>query len=111
MSKGLTIIIRGAGDVASSVAHRLHRCHFRILMTEIPKPQAVRRGVSFCEAVYEGEKEVEGVVAKLVSSPSEIYETWQQGKLSLLVDKGAAIKDVLKPDVFVDATISNHWTK
>ena len=108
MSKGLTIIIRGAGDVASSVAHRLSRCHFRVLMTEIPQPQAVRRGVSFCEAVYEGEKEVEGVVAKLISSPAEIYETWQQGKLPLLVDTETAIKGVLKPDVFIDATMAKR---
>ncbi len=46
----LIVLIRGAGEMASGVAHRLYRSHFRICMIEIPSPLAVRRGVSFCEA-------------------------------------------------------------
>jgi len=102
----LRVLIRGAGELASGIAYRLSQCHFRVLMTEIPQPRAVRREVAFCEAVYEGEKEVEGVVARLVSPPEEIYETWQAGKLPLLVDPEAKIKDILKPDVLVDAIVA-----
>ena len=102
----LKVLIKGSGELASAVAHRLSRCHFRLLMTEIARPQAVRRGVAFCEAVYEGEKEVEGVVAKLISTPDEIYRVWQEGKLPLLIDPEAKIKDVLKPDVLIDAIIA-----
>lgn len=102
----LTVLIRGAGELASAVAHRLSRCHFRLLMTEIARPQAVRRGVAFCEAVYEGEKEVEGVVAKLISTPDEIYRVWQEDKLPLLVDPETKVKDALKPDVLIDAIIA-----
>lgn len=102
----LEVLIKGAGEQASGVAHRLSQCHFRVVMTEIPQPQAVRREVAFCEAVYEGEKKVEGVVAKLVSSPDEIYEAWQEGKLPLLVDPEAKIRHSLSPDVLVDAIIA-----
>ncbi len=102
----LTVLIKGAGELASGVAYRLNQCHFRVCMTEIPQPQAVRREVSFCEAVYEGEKEVEGVVARLVSSPEEIFRAWQEDKLPLLVDPETKIKDILKPDVLVDAIIA-----
>ena len=65
---GLTILIRGAGEMASGVAWRLFQSHFQVLLTEIPQPLAVRRGVSFCEAVYEGRQSVEGVEAVLVRS-------------------------------------------
>ncbi len=44
----LKICIRGGGELATAVAHRLHRCNFKVLLTEIANPQAVRRQVSFC---------------------------------------------------------------
>jgi xanthine dehydrogenase accessory factor len=50
------VLIRGAGEMASGVAHRLYQSHFKICMVEISHPLAVRREVSFCEAIYEGEK-------------------------------------------------------
>lgn len=68
----LVVIIRGAGELASGVAHRLYSSHFRICLTDIDQPLAVRREVCFCEAAYDGEKEVEGVVARLVTSPEKI---------------------------------------
>ena len=44
--KNLTILIKGGGEMASGVSYRLSRCHFRVVMTEIQQPQAVRREVS-----------------------------------------------------------------
>ncbi len=102
----LVVLIRGAGELASGVARRLYSCHFRVCLTEIDQPQAVRREVSFCEAVYDGEKEVEGVTARLVTSPEEITLAWQEGKIPLLVDPEAQIKNSLKPDVLVDAILA-----
>ena len=55
--------------MASGVAHRLYMAGLRnILMTEIPEPLSVRRMVSFCEAVFEGNMEVEGVRARMHSA-------------------------------------------
>jgi xanthine dehydrogenase accessory factor len=102
----LTVLIKGAGELATGVAHRLSKCHFKVCLTEIHQPQAVRRGVAFSEAVYQGEKEVEGVIAKLISTPDEIMPVWQEGKLPLLIDPEARVKDILKPDVLVDAIIA-----
>ena len=102
----LVVLIKGGGEQASGVAHRLACSHLKICLTEVPNPQAVRRGVAFCEAVYDGEKEVEGVVAKLISSPDEISKVWQEGKLPLLVDPETKVKDILKPDVLVDAILA-----
>ena len=105
----LTVLIRGAGEMASGVAHRLHRSHFRICMLEIPSPLAVRREVSFCEAVYEGEKEIEGVRAKFVSTPKEIPSVWKEGKIPLLVDPdGKETRRFLAVDVLIDAIIAKR---
>lgn len=102
----LVILIKGAGELASGVAHRLNQSHFKVCMTEIAHPQAVRREVSFCEAVYDREKEVEGVVARLILSSEEVPKVWQEGKIPLIVDPEAKIRDALKPDVLVDAIIA-----
>ena len=52
--------------MASGVALRLVRSGFRVCITELPEPLAVRRGVSFCEAVFAGRSEVEGLVGRRV---------------------------------------------
>jgi xanthine dehydrogenase accessory factor len=105
--KDLVILIRGAGEMASGVAHRLHRSHLMICMLEIPQPLAVRRGVSFCEAIYEGEKEVEGVHAKFVSDPADIPSVWKEGKIPLRINPdGKEMVDLLKPDVLIDAILA-----
>jgi xanthine dehydrogenase accessory factor len=103
----LVVLIRGAGDLASGVAHRLHRSHFKICMTEIPHPLAVRRGVAFSEAIYEGEKEVEGVRAKFISKPEEIESVWKKGNIPIIADSdGKKTRHFLKPDVLVDAIMA-----
>jgi xanthine dehydrogenase accessory factor len=103
----LILLIRGSGEIASAVAHRLHRSHFKICMTEIPHPLAVRREVAFSEAIYEGEKEVEGVRAELISRPEEIESVWKKGDIPILVDAdGKKTRNFLKPDVLVDAIMA-----
>ncbi len=54
--KNLTVLIRGGGELASAVACRMAEGHFNVILTEVGQPQAVRRNVAFCEAVYEGKK-------------------------------------------------------
>ncbi len=55
----MKILIKGAGDLASGIACRLHRCGFLVVMTEIPVPTTVRRTVAFSRAVYENRTKVE----------------------------------------------------
>ncbi len=103
----LVVLIRGAGEMASGVAHRLHQSHFKICMLEITHPIAVRREVSFCEAIYDGEKEVEGVRAKFISKPEQIQSVWEERKIPLLVAPDLKkTKHFLKPDVLIDAIMA-----
>jgi xanthine dehydrogenase accessory factor len=102
----LVILVRGAGEMATGVAHRLAACHFLVYMTEEHRPLAIRREVAFSEAVYDGEKEVEGITAKRVESADQIPDVWKEGKIPVLVDPEAQVKDNLKPDVLVDAILA-----
>ncbi len=84
------IIIRGGGDLASGVALRLHRVGFQIAILELDKPLAVRRSVSFSEAVYEGTQTVEGVTSRLVSA-DQFQVTLEAREIPILIDPHANI--------------------
>lgn len=61
-----TVIIRGGGDLASGIAHRLFRSGFKVIVLELPQPLAIRRTVSFSEAICQGETVVERVQGKFI---------------------------------------------
>ncbi|MCJ7691302.1 MAG: molybdenum hydroxylase, partial [Clostridiaceae bacterium] len=66
------VVVRGGGDLATGTIQKLYRSGFRVLVLEVPKPTSIRRSVSFCEAVYEMQVEIEGIIAIHVYSLSEI---------------------------------------
>ncbi|MEW5937160.1 MAG: selenium-dependent molybdenum cofactor biosynthesis protein YqeB [Candidatus Thermoplasmatota archaeon] len=95
------VLVRGAGDFATGIIHRLHRAGFRLVATELPRPLAVRRGAAMSEAVYEGEYTVEGITA-VRCSPAEIDKVLDLGKVPLLIDPDAHVLD-RGFDIVVDA--------
>jgi xanthine dehydrogenase accessory factor len=98
--------VRGAGDLASGVAWRLYHCGFKVFMTEIDQPMAVRRKVAFCEAIYDGSTVVEGVEARLARTAEEIFQLWGQKKIPILVDPQFEIRKAIDPAVLVDAILA-----
>jgi xanthine dehydrogenase accessory factor len=102
------IILRGGGDLASGIAHRLFNCGFKVCLVETATPLAVRRMVSFCEAVYDGEKEVEGVTAVRIDDPEQIYSVWESSRIPLIVDPHNDTRHVLKPHVVIDAILAKR---
>jgi xanthine dehydrogenase accessory factor len=102
----LRVLVRGAGEQASGVAHRLARARLNVVMTEIAHPLCVRWGVSFCEALFEETKEVEGVYARLVASPEAVPAAWEQGVIPLLIDPAGSSRAAIKPHVIVDAILA-----
>lgn len=100
------IIIRGAGDLASGVAHRLKKSGFRVIMLEIEKPTVIRRTVSYATAVFTGEIIVEGIKAVKVNSLEEAAAVSQTDMIPILIDStGESIK-ALKPDGVVDCILA-----
>lgn len=105
------VLIKGAGDLATGVAYRLHRSGFPLLMTELPMPLMVRRTVSFGQAVYDGEATVEGVTARRVDDPQDGLALARQGEvIPVLVDPEAHSVEAFKPSVLVDGTMAKRNT-
>lgn len=102
----MIVLIRGGGDLASGVALRLYRSGFKVVITELMKPLAVRRLASFSEAIYAGELILEGVVGKRVNEiddPLRILQLLSKGRIPVLIDpEGKSIQSV-HPSVIVDA--------
>lgn len=108
MKRDDLIIVRGGGDLATGTIHRLWSAGLRVLVLEAERPAAIRRQVSLCEAVYEGETTVEGLRAIHIASLTEAEAVWASGAVPVLVDpKGESIA-AAKPAVVVDAILAKR---
>jgi xanthine dehydrogenase accessory factor len=99
-----SILLRGGGDLASGVALRLQRAGLRLVITELAQPLAVRRTVSFAEAVYEGSHTVEGVEARRITA-GQLAEWDDAQRIPVLVDPDAEIMSAFEFAVVVDARL------
>jgi xanthine dehydrogenase accessory factor len=105
--KNLVIVIKGGGEMATGIACRLFRANFRhLVMLETNMPMAVRRYVSFCEAVYDSAVTVEKITARRADASSDIPRIWQAGEVPVLVDPGWAVISDITPHVVIDAIIA-----
>lgn len=107
----LIIMFRGAGDLASGAALRLYGAGLRrMVFLENTQPLAVRRTVSFSEAIYDGSCTVEGVSAIRLELNSGLQascqQVWQQDALPVLADPDGQSVHLLQPDVLIEATLT-----
>lgn len=102
------ILIRGAGDLASGVALRLYRSGYDSVLLETHKPSAVRRTVSFSEAVYRGETRVEELGARLAKGQEEACHLLKEGVLPVLIDPEGDCITSLKPRALIDARLCKY---
>jgi xanthine dehydrogenase accessory factor len=93
--------------MASAVAWRIYMSNIRkVLMLETDSPLAVRREVSFCEAVHEGHKTVEGVRAIKVDDYDYMRKAWIDSKIAVVVDPEWKLLDQVHANVVVDAILA-----
>jgi xanthine dehydrogenase accessory factor len=104
------ILIKGAGDLATGVAVRLHRAGFSVVMTDLTSPTAVRRTVSFCEAIPEGVQTVEGIRARRAAGAEEALRITADGDIAVIPDPEAYCLPALKPAALVDAILAKRNT-
>lgn len=100
----MACVIRGAGDIGSAVAHRLFRAGHAVVIHETLKPTTTRRGMSFADALFDGEASLDGVkairadeldaISPVLSSQTGVAIAWQDF---------IAVLGLVSPDVLVDA--------
>ena len=124
----MLVLIRGAGDIATGIALRLHRAGYQIVMTDLPAPTSIRRTVCFSEAIRlgemtvedisarkaetpaitDGETTVEGVRAVRADSPAQALSLLAQGAVPVLPDPECLCREQLHPDALVDAILAKR---
>src|SRR5438445_8884202 len=82
----ILVVVKGAGDLASGVIHRLVRSGFAVMATELAQPTVLRRTVAFAEAVTRGQMIVEDVTARLATSLEDIQAILASGFVPIVVD-------------------------
>jgi len=105
------VLVRGGGDLGSGAALRLWRAGFPVVILERPNPIAVRRTVSFSEAVYDGVARVEEGVAYRAENSRQAATMAREGVIPVLVDTDAHTTcDALLPYAVVDAIMAKRNT-
>jgi xanthine dehydrogenase accessory factor len=103
------VVIRGAGDLASGVALRLHRSGFPVIHTEIARPLAVRRTVAFAQAVFDGVCRVEEVIGRRCTL-ADAAAVVAAGEIAVIIDPAGETLRRLQPVVVVDAIMAKRNT-
>lgn len=104
------VVIRGAGDMGTGVAIRLWRSGFDVIALETAHPLAVRRTVSFSEAVFDGRAHVEDVTALRARSANDALGLLEEPVVPVLIDPAAESLRLLRPAVVVDAILAKRNT-
>lgn len=104
----MLILIRGAGDIASGIALRLHRAGFSVAMTDIAHPTTIRRTVAFSDAVTSGTQTVEDITARRADTTAQARQILARGDIPVLVDPECKSRALLEPDALVDAILAKR---
>ena len=102
------VIVRGGGDIATAVIHRLWGAGFPVLVLESAAPSAIRRYIAVSEAVYQGETVVEGMRAVYIAGIAAAEGVWQAGCVPVLVDPRGECIPQLRPLAVVDAILAKR---
>jgi xanthine dehydrogenase accessory factor len=107
--KDIWVLVRGGGELASGAIRRLNWAGFPTVVLELEGPLAVRRLVSFAQAVFAGECEMEGVPGKLVGNLPEAKSYIEEtGGVPVMIDPEAKTLHQLNPTVLLDGRMAKR---
>lgn len=95
------VLIRGAGELASAIGLTLNRVGFKVIMTELPIPLAIRRSVCFGDAMFAESSKVENVTS-VKSDLNNYNEILNNHRIPILLDSIDFI-NIIKPEFYIDA--------
>lgn len=100
------VIVRGGGDLATGTIYKLYQCGYDVLVLETARPTAIRRKVSFCEAVYDGSSTVEHVVCRRADTKEQCMHAWEQQEIPLMTDPDGKMIREMQPEAVIDAILA-----
>lgn len=106
---GKLVVVKGAGDLATGIGHRLFRSGFQVIMTELTQPTVIRRTAAFAETVFSGQMVVEGVMA-VKTELTDVLQVINRGQIPVVVDPQGVVIHLYKPLAVVDAILAKKNT-
>lgn len=107
--KDIWVLVRGGGELVSGAIKRLNWAGFPTVVLELEKPLVVRRLVSFAQAVFAGECEVEGVPGQLAGDLDEAKSYIREvGGVPVMIDPEAKTLHELQPTVLIDGRMAKR---
>ena len=110
MVHNIKVLVKGGGDLASGVVHRLHRAGMKVMVTELPQPTVIRRAVAFAAAIYEDVVEIEGVVGRRAASVEQALLSLHGDEVPVLPDAEGEMVSQWDADVLVDGIMAKRNT-
>jgi xanthine dehydrogenase accessory factor len=104
---GVLVVVKGGGDLASGVVYRLVKAGFPVLITELERPLAIRRAVTYASAVFEGAVTVDGLTARRCA-PDQVSAALAAGEIPVLVDDDGGHAAALRPAIIVDGRMAKR---
>lgn len=104
----MIIWVRGAGDIATGIAFRLHKSGFSVVMSDLSQPTSIRRTICFSEAIIKGEATVEDITARFAANAEEAEKIVSAGVIAVLADPTGEIARKLNPVAMIDAILAKR---
>lgn len=94
--------------MGTGVVARLWHAGFRVAVSEVPEPLAVRLGAALAAAVWEQETQIEDLRARKVASAHAVWEAWGEGTIPVMVDPSADLAREIDFLAVVDARMTKR---
>lgn len=103
------VLVRGAGDIGSAVAHRAFQSGHRVVLHDNPRPAHTRRGMAFSDVFFDGRCELDAVVAKRARDLEGLARMLECGHAIPCSDADFhSVVSSLRPAILVDARMRKH---
>lgn len=105
----MSVLVRGAGDIGSAVAHSLFQAGYAVLIHDVPRPSSTRRGMAFTDAIFDGRATLAGIEAVRLGGTTDIRDTLAEHVAVLIaVTDFSGVLKLAAPDILVDARMRKH---
>jgi xanthine dehydrogenase accessory factor len=102
-------LVRGAGEIASGVAHALHKAGFPVVLHDRPTPSSTRRRMAFVDAVFDGTATLSGLSAERVDNLAQLRPVLARRRvLPLTIAPFAEVLGALPWVAVIDARMRKH---
>jgi xanthine dehydrogenase accessory factor len=109
LTERAVVVFRGGGEMASAAARLAFLARLRVVVLERAQPLALRRPVTFAEAVLAGRVTVEGVEGRRVE-PARLWDALDSSApfVPVCVDPDGLCLPDLRPQVLVDGRMAKR---